>query len=94
MGTIRVEVTVSNLNDRSRSQSLSVFVDTGATYTTLLPEVIDALGCEPIGTRQVLLANGREEEWPVSTVLLKVDGREGRRSASSGLPAAPRCLVP
>ena len=92
MGTIRVEVTVSNLSDRSRSRSLFVFVDTGATYTRLPAEVIDALGCEPIGTRQVLLANGREEEWPVSAVLLRVDGREGPTFCLIGPPGSPALL--
>ncbi len=34
-----------------------VLVDTGATYTTLPRDVLDALDCQPIGTRRVLLAN-------------------------------------
>jgi predicted aspartyl protease len=76
MGTFRVEVTVKNLLDPTRSRTLSVLVDTGATYTTLPKGVVDALGCQPVGTRRVLLANGREEEWPFGIVLLTLESQE------------------
>lgn len=76
MGTFRVEVTVKNLRDPSRSRILPVLVDTGATYMTLPREVMEALGCEAIGKRRVLLANGREEEWPFGVVLLTLEGQE------------------
>ena len=59
MGTFRVEVIVSNLRDPSRSVTLPLLVDTGATYTTLPGEVVDALGLEPIDTRRVRLGDGR-----------------------------------
>lgn len=76
MGTFRVEVTVKNLQEPARSRTLSVLVDTGATYTTLPQDVVDALGCRPIGTRRVLLANGREEEWPFGVILVILEGQE------------------
>lgn len=76
MGTFRVEVTVKNLREPARSRTLSVLVDTGATYMALPRDVLDALGCQPIGTRRVLLANGREEEWPFGVVLLTLEGQE------------------
>ena len=61
VGTFHVDVTVSNFHDRTRQRTLSLLVDTGATYTTLPREVIEALGCEPAGVRRVRLADGREE---------------------------------
>lgn len=76
MGTFRVEVTVKNLREPGRSRTLSVPVDTGATYTTLPRDVVDALGSQPIGMRRVLLANGREEEWPIGVVLLTLESQE------------------
>lgn len=76
MGTFRVEVTVKNLREPARSRTISVLVDTGATYTTLPRDVVDALGCEPIGKRRVLRANGREEEWLFSVVSLVLEGQE------------------
>jgi len=76
MGTFAVEVMVKNLQDPRRSRTMSLSVDTGATYTTLPRDVVQALGCESIGTRRVLLANGREEEWPVGIVLIRLEGQE------------------
>lgn len=76
MGTFFVTVTVANLHDRSRRRTIEALVDTGATYTTLPPEVADALGCVPVGRRRVRLASGREEEWPVITALIELEGQE------------------
>ena len=77
MGTFHVEVTIKNLQNPSRSRTLSVLVDTGATYTTLPQDIVEALGSQPIGKRRVLLANGREEEWSIATVWLTLQGQEG-----------------
>ncbi len=57
MGTFHVELTVKNLYEPGRQRTVRVLVDTGATYTTLPRDVLDALDCQPIGTRRVLLAN-------------------------------------
>jgi len=76
VGTFRIEVTVRNIREPTRSRTLEVLVDTGATYTTLPRNEVDALGCQRIGTRRVLLADGREEEWPFSLVLLTLEGQE------------------
>ena len=57
MGTFHVELTVKNLHEPGRQRTVPVPVDTGATYTTLPWDVVDALDCQPIGTRRVLLAN-------------------------------------
>ena len=76
MGTFRIEVTVKNLESPTRTRTLSLLVDTCATYTALPRDVIDSLGCRPIGTRRVLLANGREEEWPIGLVLMTLENQE------------------
>jgi clan AA aspartic protease len=76
MGTFRVEVTIGNLRDASRSVTLPLLVDTGATYTTLPGEVVESLGLEPIDTRRIRLGDGREERWPVGAILVRVDGQE------------------
>ena len=77
VGTFRIDVTVSNFRDRARSHTLAVLVDTGATYTTLPRDVVEALGCEPAGVRRVRLADGREETWPVSIVSVEILGQDG-----------------
>src|SRR2546430_16146076 len=76
MGTFRVEVTLKNIHESARRQTLSLLVDTGATYTTLPRTVAESLGCSPIGTRRVLLANGREEEWPIGLVMMTLENQE------------------
>jgi predicted aspartyl protease len=76
MGTFRVDVTLRNLQDPGRRQEASLLVDTGATYTTLPRGVTDSLGCRPVGTRRVLLADGTEHEWPFALVLLTLEGQE------------------
>jgi len=53
MGTFRVEVTVSNPNDPSKSRTLPLLVDTGSTYTTLPHDVIEALGIGALGSECV-----------------------------------------
>lgn len=92
MGTFRVDITVKNLSDQSRTRRLPVMVDTGATYTLLPRDVIDALGCRPIGSRRVLLANGREEDWPIATVLVTLDGQEGPTFCLIGPEGGPALL--
>ena len=76
MGTFSVEVTIKNFRDPRRKRDLSLLVDTGATYTTLPRKVADAVGCQRIGTRRILLADGREEEWPVGVVSMTLEGQE------------------
>ena len=92
MGTFRVEVTVANLRDPNRSRTLRVLVETGATYTTLPREIVEALGCQQIGTRRVLLGDGREEEWPVTAVLLSLEGQEGPTFCLIGPNGGPALL--
>jgi predicted aspartyl protease len=76
MGTFQVGVTIKNFRDPRRRRDLSLLVDTGATYTTLPRTVAHALGCRPIGTRRILLADGREDEWPVGVVSMTLEGQE------------------
>ena len=92
MGTFSVEVTVKNLSDPAHSQRLPIMVDTGATYTTLPMNIVDDLGCRPIGSRRVVFANGREEDWPVTAVLITVDGQEGPTFCLIGPTGGPALL--
>lgn len=92
MGTFRIDVTVSNLADRERSVTLPLAVDTGATYTTLPREVADTLGLEPLDTRRIRLADGREELWPVTSILVRIDGQECPSIALIGPRGGPALL--
>ncbi len=92
MGTFQVEITVRNLYEPGRQQTLQVLVDTGATYTTLAHDVVEALGCQPTGTRRVLLANGQEEDWPITVVQLSLQGQEGPTFCLIGPNGGPALL--
>ena len=92
MGTFRVEVTVSNLQDRERGVTLDLLVDTGATYTTLPREVADALGLEPIDTRRIRLGDGREELWPITAIRVRIGEQECPSLALIGQPGGPALL--
>jgi clan AA aspartic protease len=92
VGTFHVEMTVKNLHAPEHSRTVRALVDTGATYTTLPREIVDALRCQPIGTRRVLLANGREEEWPVAAVSLSLQGQEGPTFSLIGPNGGPALL--
>src|SRR3989442_10570516 len=92
MGTFRVEVTLKNIHESVRRQTLSLLVDTGATYTTLPRTVAESLGCSPIGTRRVLLANGREEEWPISLVLMTLESNTRSEEHTSELQSRPHLV--
>jgi clan AA aspartic protease len=76
VGTFLVEPRFRNLHDHTRDRVVPVLVDTGATWTTLPQDIIDELGCSPISSRQILLADGREETWPLTIVLVTLEGQE------------------
>lgn len=76
MGIFRVDATFRALHDRDRPVTVPLLVDTGSTWTTLPQETIEALGSAAISERRVQLANGREETWPVTVVLVSFGGEE------------------
>jgi clan AA aspartic protease len=76
MGTFRIAATFRNPNDRDREQTVRVLVDTGATYTMLPQDIVDALGCPAFSMRAVQLADGRSAMWPITSVLVTLEGQE------------------
>ena len=76
MGTFSVEATFRSTHDRERTTTVPVLVDTGATWTTLPRETIEALGGSAISERRVQLADGREETWPITVLLVTLAGEE------------------
>jgi predicted aspartyl protease len=76
MGTFRVDATFRSVHDRDRTATVSLLVDTGATWTTLPRETIEALGASPVSDRRVRLANGTEETWPVTVLFVTLQGAE------------------
>jgi len=77
VSTFTVDITVANLSTPDRPHRVSALVDTGATYTTLPMDVIEDLGSRPVDSRQVVFADGREDERPITYVWVTLDGRDG-----------------
>jgi len=76
MGTFHVEATFLSVSDRERTAIVPVLVDTGATWTTLPRETIETLGASAISERRVRFADGHEETWPITLVLVSLAGEE------------------
>jgi predicted aspartyl protease len=74
MGTITVQATISHPHEPSRCQELFLLVDTGAAYTVIPQPVLEALGVHPTAKRAVTLADGREEVWDLTYVLISLAG--------------------
>ena len=72
--------------------TLPMLIDTGATYTTLPCEVAEELGLEPIDTRRIRLADGREERWPIAVIHVRLGGQEGPSFALIGRSGGPALL--
>jgi predicted aspartyl protease len=58
------------------SETLDLFVDTGATLIVLPRAVAERLELRPTRTCRVELAGGVEEMWPVAEIRAAIEGRE------------------
>jgi aspartyl protease family protein len=75
MGHFRVPVHVGRRGGE-RFVPLSALVDTGATYTWVPREVLDAVGVVPEDGRPFLLADGSEVRYPVAWAQIRIGERE------------------
>ena len=92
MGTFRVDAMFRSLHDRDRTTMVPLLVDTGATWTTLPEDAVEALGSAAISTRRVRLANGLEETWPITVVLVTLEDQELPTVCLMGPPGGPALL--
>jgi len=57
MGMFQANLTVTNINDPSRSFENPFWVDTGALYTFIPEDALDSIGVEAIGYRNIQFAD-------------------------------------
>lgn len=76
MGMFNVTVRLSNLAAPSRTEEVSLIVDTGATLSWIPREVLQKLSIVPFSRLPFSLADGRRLEQDVTAVLLSIDGRK------------------
>lgn len=91
MGQFKVALILYPRNG-GRPQSLEALVDTGAGYSVVPRSILEALGCRPVRTQRVVLADGRVEEWSVSQVDVECEGRRATTPVLMRPPAGPVLL--
>ena len=74
MGTFHVSIEVSD-PEWLRFQSMEALVDTGATFLTVLRDMLASLDCGPMESRPLALADDHIVEYEVGTVSLRLNGR-------------------
>jgi clan AA aspartic protease len=74
MGTFRVSIQLARATD-DRFETMDARVDTGASYTWIPRDVLDGLGVRPDEERLFVLADGRENRYPMAWVRVKLGGR-------------------
>ena len=75
LGHIYAEITVRPMAESKKSWTGRALVDTGATDTFLPGNVLRKLGIKPAGRRVYELADGMEQELPISFGVVEVLGQ-------------------
>ena len=88
MSQLTVMVTVMHPHPDRREQFMDVdfFVDTGASYVVLPPDVVDRLGLEIRMHKRIRLASGELGLWGLGDVHLRLNGEEHTTTFLAGPP--------
>jgi clan AA aspartic protease len=91
MGQFLVDLTLHARND-GPSRTIEALVDTGAAYTVVPRGVLESLGCRPVRTQRVVLADGRIEEWSVTQIDVECEARRTTTPILMGPAGGPVLL--
>ncbi len=91
MGHFRVPVHLGRRGGE-RFELIEALVDTGATYTWIPRDVLDALGVAPEEERPFVLADGRDVRFPVAWAQLRIGAREQPTIVVFGHPGSEPML--
>ena len=91
VGHFRVTVEIGSRGGE-RFVALDALVDTGATYTWVPRDVLDAAGVVPDEERPFLLADGREVRYPVGWAQIRIGEREQPTIVVFGAPGSDPIL--
>ncbi len=86
MSTFAYPVRVANPRGNQVPIDVKCLVDTGAMFTCLPRPELESLGLSPAWRVPIKLADGRQEEWPATEVLLTIDGRTLHTTCLFGPP--------
>jgi len=94
MGMFDVTVTLANLAAPSRTEEISLLVDTdtGATLSWIPREILQRLGVTAFSRLPFSLADGRVLERDTTAVLLTIDGRKAPVPVAFGEPGEEAVL--
>lgn len=73
-------------------KTMSVLVDTGASYLALPGSLLTSLGYRPIDRQRVVFATGEAAVWDVAEVRVRLQGRERTVLAFLTPDGAPQLL--
>ncbi len=73
MGMLAVQIQISGM-DGGEAKEVEAIVDTGSAYTMLPGRLLRELGVAPIGTRRLLLADGRLADMYYGRAWVTVEG--------------------
>ena len=77
MGMLKKRVRVSNSKKPELCFEEEFWVDTGALYSFVPEDRLEAIGVEPSATRRLVLADGRQQTRLLGFCDLQVEGLEG-----------------
>ena len=84
MGMFEVTVRLANLAAPDRTEEVSLLVDTGATLSWVPRKVLESLNAGVFSRLPFELADGRQLERDITTVLLTIDGRKAPVAVAFG----------
>ena len=91
MGTFKYPLRISSM-DGQETRDIEATVDTGAAYTTLPSSLLTDLGIEPMGSRRLLLADGRRIDMEYGEARATVNGEHVTTLVVFGEDDAPALL--
>ena len=77
MGMFKKRVKVSNIKKPESVFEEEFWVDTGALYSFVPEDCLERIGVEPAATRNLVLADGRQEKRLLGFCDFQIEGLEG-----------------
>ena len=77
MGFTTVEVAIHNPQTPARYQRVNMIADTGAMYSLIPRQILEALGIKPLQRRNFTLANGERIQRDFGGALYRIGDRQG-----------------
>src|SRR5262245_14698364 len=86
MSTFSYPARLANPRGSAQPVEVKLLVDAGAMFTCLPRPQLEALGLTPRWGVPVALADGRQDEWPATEILMTIDGRTLHTTCLFGPP--------